>query len=205
VTRLARPRERQTPLAVLGVLLVTACALAAVLVARSGHATVEVLVAAHDLQPGQAITTADLRTTGVATSTNARFISAGQLDAVIGQTPRGYVPAGTPLNLGMLAGGTTLAAGEEVVGAVLSSGALPIGGLKPGDIVDVIVVSKSSEGAPAPPADLGHATVFDVAPSTTGTSDQTWVSLRQPVPLGLQIAQAASDGTLRLALVGGRS
>ena len=205
VTRLARPRERQTPLAVLGVLLVAACALAAVLVARSGHATVEVVVAAQDLQPGRAITAADLRATSVSTSTNARFISAGQLDAVIGQTPRGYVPAGTPLNLGMFAGGATLAAGEDVVGAVLASGALPVGGLKAGDTVDVIVVSKASEGLPAPPADLGRATVFDVAPSTTGASDQTWVSLRQPVSLGLQIAQAASDGTLRLALVGGRS
>jgi hypothetical protein len=115
------------------------------------------------------------------------------------------VPAGTPLNLGMFAGGATLAAGEDVVGAVLASGALPVGGLKAGDTVDVIVVSKASEGLPAPPADLGRATVFDVAPSTTGASDQTWVSLRQPVSLGLQIAQAASDGTLRLALVGGRS
>jgi hypothetical protein len=28
------------------------------------------------------------------------------------------------------------------------------------------------------------------------------VSLRQPTALGLQIAQAAADGTLRLALVG---
>ena len=204
VTRLARPRERQTPLAVLGVLLVAACALAAVLIARSGRATAEVVVAAHDLQPGHAITAADLRTTNVSTSTNARFVSAAQLDALIGQTPRGFVPAGTPLNLGMLAGGATLASGEDVVGAVLASGAVPVGGLKTGDTVEVLVVSKSSNNPPAPPADLGRAVVYDVAPAASGTTDETWVSLRQPVALGLQIAQAASDGTLRLALVGGR-
>jgi hypothetical protein len=187
---------------VLGVLLVAACALAAVLVARSGRATVEVVVAAHDLQPGQAITAADLRTTGVTTSTNARFVGAAELDAVVGQTPRGFVPAGTPLNLGMLAGGAALGSGEDVVGAVLASGAIPIGGLKPGDAVEVLVVSKASDTPAAPPADLGRAVVYDVAAASTGTTDQTWVSLRQPAALGLQIAQAASDGTLRLALVG---
>jgi Flp pilus assembly protein CpaB len=190
---------------VLGVLLIAACGLAAVLLARSGHATVEVVVAARDLQPGQTVTAADLRMTSVSTSTNARFVSAAQLDAVIGQTPRGFVPAGTPLNLGMLAGGAALGPGEDVVGAVLPSGAIPIGGLKPGDTVDVLVVSKSAETPAAPPADVGRAVVYDVVSVSTGTSDQTWVSLRQPSSLGLAIAQAASDGTLRLALVGGHS
>jgi Flp pilus assembly protein CpaB len=202
VTRLVRPRERQTPLVLLGVLLVAGCALAAVLITRSGRANVDVVVAAHDLQPGQPISAGDLRTTQVSTGTNATFVSAAHLGELIGQSPRGYVPSGTPLNIEMIAGGASLAPGEDIVGAVLASGAMPIGGLRPGDTVDVLVVAKSSDAVTAPPADLGRAVVYQVAPPASGSTDGTWVSLRQPTALGLQIAQAAADGTLRLALVG---
>lgn len=204
VTRLVRPRERQTPLVVLGVLLVAGCALAAVLFARSGQHTVDVVVAAHDLQPGQPIGAGDLRTTQVSSSTDARFVSASQLGQLVGQSPRGYVPEGTPLNSGMIETGTALQAGEDVVGAVLASGAIPMGGLRPGDLVDVLVVSKASDAVAAPPADLGRSVVYEVAPASTATTDGTWVSLRQSTTLGLKIAQAAANGTLRLALVGGQ-
>ena len=205
VTRLNRPRERQTPLAVVGVLLVAGCALAAVLLARSGQRTVDVVVAAHDLAPGQAISAGDVRVTAVPTSTNARFLPASRLSEITGKVPRGYVPTGTPLNAGMLAAGNAVPAGQEVVGAVLPAGAMPAGGLQPGDAVEVLIVSKSAGGVAAPPADAGSAQVWAVAPAstnaTTGTTG-TWVSLRASTSLALKIAQAASDSTLRLAVVG---
>jgi len=205
VTRLVRPRERQTPLVVLGVLLVAGCALAAVLFASSGQHTVGVVVAAHDLSPGQPITSGDLRITQVSTSTDASFVSASHIGLLVGQSPRGYVPAGTPLNLGMLQAGSALSAGVDVVGAVLPAGAIPVGGLEPGDVVDVLVVSKTTalDGLQAPPADFGQSVVYAVAPASSDPTDGTWVSLRQSDTLGLTIAQAAADGTLRLALVGG--
>jgi len=202
VTRLVRPRERQTPLVLLGVLLVAGCALAAVLFARSGQSTAEVVVAAHDLQPGQPIAAADLRTTQVSTSTNATFLSAAHLEELVGQAPRGFVPAGTPLNPDMIASGAALSAGEDIVGAVLAPGAMPVGGLRSGDVVEVIVTSKANGTSSAPPGSLGRAVVYEVAPSSGDNGADTWVSLRQPASLGLKIAQAAADGTLRLALVG---
>jgi Flp pilus assembly protein CpaB len=206
VTRLVRPRERQTPLVVLGVLLVAGCALAAVLFARSGQRSVEVVVAARDLRPGQPIEAADLRVTQVSTDTDASFVSAAHLAELVGQFVRGYEPAGTPLNLQMIEAGAALGPGEDVVGAVLAAGAIPVGGLRPGDTVEVLVVAKAadSDGPEAPPADLGAAVVYEVAPASSDPTDGTWVSLRQPGPLGLKIAQAAADGTLRLALVAGR-
>lgn len=204
VTRLARPRERQTPLVLLGVLLVGACALGAVLFARSGQNSVDVVVAARDLQPGQAIGAGDLRTTQVSTGTNASFVSASHLAELVGQSTRGFVPAGTPMNLGMIQAGTALAPGEDVVGAVLAPGAMPVGGLRPGDVVEVLVMSKATDASAAPPADVGRAVVYEVVPSSTGNGDGVWVSLRQPASLGLRIAQAAANGTLRLALAGGQ-
>jgi Flp pilus assembly protein CpaB len=186
----------------LGVLLVAGCALAAVLLARSGQNTVDVVVAAHDLQPGQPIGSGDLRTTQVSTSTNATFVSAAHLAGLVGQAPRGFVPAGTPLNPDMIAAGATLSAGEDVVGAVLAPGAMPVGGLRPGDVVEVMVTSKATGASAAPPGSLGRAVVYEVAPSAGDNGADMWVSLRQPTSLGLRIAQAAADGTLRLALVG---
>ena len=49
VTKVAKPRQRQTPLVVVGVLLVAACALGAVLLSRSSARRVDVLVAAREL------------------------------------------------------------------------------------------------------------------------------------------------------------
>src|ERR1700722_5737898 len=96
VTRLAKPRQRQTPLVVVGVLLVAACALGAVMLSRSSARRLDVLVAARDLQPGSPIAAGDLRITRVSTDTNARFVAATNADALIGRVPRGFVPAGTP-------------------------------------------------------------------------------------------------------------
>ena len=59
--------------------------------------------------------------------------------------------------------------------------------------------SADTDWLEAPPADLGAAAVYEVAPASSDPTDGTWVSLRQPGPLGLKIAQAAADGTLRLA------
>jgi len=202
VTRLVRPRERQTPLVLLGVLLVAGCALAAVLLARSGQNTVQVVVAARDLQPGQAIASADLRTTQVSTSTNASFVAASHLAELLGQVPRGFVPAGTPLNVGMVAAGAAVSPGEDVVGAVLAPGAMPVGGLRSGDVVEVIVTAKETGTSAAPTGSLGRAVVYEIAPSAGDNGADMWVSLRQPASLGLEIAQAAADGDLRLALVG---
>ena len=138
-------------------------------------------------------------------ATDASFVAAAHLAELVGKSVRGYVPAGTPLNLGMIATGAALGPGEDVVGAVLAAGAIPVGGLLPGDTVDVLVVAKASDTlVEAPPADLGAAVVYEVAPASSDPTDGTWVSLRQPAALGLQIAQAAADGTLRLGLVGGR-
>jgi len=206
VTRLIRPRERQTPLVVLGVLLVAGCALAAVLFARSGQHSVAVVVAARDLQPGDPISAADLRVTQVSTDTDASFMSAVHLAELVGQSVRGYEPAGTPLNLQMIEAGAALGPGEDVVGAVLAAGAMPVGGLRPGDPVEVLVVAKASDstGPEAPPADLGTAVVYEVAPASSDPTAGTWVSLRQPGALGEKIAQAAADGTLCLALVRGQ-
>jgi hypothetical protein len=203
ITRLVRPRQRQTSIAIVGLALVLACALGAALLARSSAHRVQVVVAAHDLQPGVAIQPSDLRVTGVSPDTNARFIAASAAGDVIGHLPRGFIPAGTPLNAAMVAETVQVPIGNTIVGAVLSPGAVPTA-LQVGQRVDVVVVAKDSGGATAAqtsPAVVGPAVVYSVAPAASNADGGEWVSLEAQQSLGPVIAQAAQDGVLRLELV----
>ncbi len=203
ITRLIRPRQRQTNIAVVGLALVVACALGAALLARSSAHRVQIVVAAHDLQPGVAIRPSDLRLNGVSPDTNARFIAASAADDVIGHLPRGFIPAGTPLNAAMVAETVQVPAGDTIVGAVLSPGAVPTA-LQVGQRVDLVVVAKDGGGAaPAQtsPAVVGTAVVYSVGSTGDSTGGSEWVSLEAQQSLGPVIAQAAQDGVLRLELV----
>jgi len=207
VTRMAKPRQRQTHLVVIGVLLVAACALGAVLLSRSSARRLDVLVAARDLQPGAPIGAGDLRITRVSADTNARFVAATNAGALIGQIPRGFVPAGTALNVGMVAPTPQVPAGDSVVGAVLDPGAAPVA-LVAGETVEVLVTAASNGPTSAgtsnstSPTEAGTAVVFSVNSMGTGQGAKMWVSLVAPHRLSATIAQAAQDGRLRLAVIG---
>jgi len=206
VTRLAKPQHRQTQLAVLGVLVVAACALGAVLLSRSSARRVDVLVAARDLQPGSPIAAGDLRIARVSADTNARFVAATNASALIGRVPRGFVPSGTALNVGMVAPTPQVPAGDSVVGAVLDPGAVPVA-LVTGETVEVLVtVAPNSPTTPGAsdsttPTEAGTAVVFSVTSMSVGPQAKVWVSLLAPNQLSATIAQAAQDGQLRLAVV----
>ena len=208
VTTMAKPRQRQTHLVVIGVLLVAACALGSVLLSRSSARRVDVLVAARDLQPGSQIVAADLRITKVSADTTARFVAATNAGALIGHVPRGFVPEGTALNVGMVAATLQVPAGDAVVGAVLDLGAVPVT-LAVGETVEVLVTNpQNGAGLPGAlsstgPNEAGTAVVFAVSPTGPGSGSKLWVSLLAGRRLGATIAQAAQDGRLRLAVVTG--
>jgi Flp pilus assembly protein CpaB len=186
--------------------------LAATLAARSSARRVDVLVAARDLQPGSPIGQADLRVTRVSPDTNARFVAATDAAQVLGRVPRGFIPAGTPINSAMVAAGPEVPSGNMVVGAVLSPGQVPVA-LATGDTVEVLITARgggvtssgSASGAAPQRADGGRAVVFAVSQLGQDANDpagSTWVSLEASDTVAATIAQAAADGTLRLAAVG---
>jgi hypothetical protein len=188
------------------VLLVAACALGAVMLSRSSARRLDVLVAARDLQPGSPIGAADLRITRVSTDTSARFVAATNADALIGRIPRGFVPAGTPLNVGMVAPSPQITAGDSVVGAVLEPGAAPVA-LATGETVEVLVIpalngpTQSGTASSTNPVEAGTAVVFSVNSLGVGPDAKVWVSLVAPHRLSATIAEAAQNGLLRLAIV----
>ena len=138
--------------------------------------------------------------------TNARFVAATNASALIGRVPRGFVPSGTALNVGMVAPTPQVPAGDSVVGAVLDPGAVPVA-LVTGETVEVLVTvapnapTSSAASASTAPTEAGTAVVFSVTSMSVGPQAKTWVSLLAPDQLSATIAQAAQDGQLRLAVV----
>ena len=205
---LSRPTRRRPSWVLIGALLVGLAALlgAWVFAATSEH--VSVVVAAHDIQPGEVIGETDLRVVEIGASSELRAIQSRQQELILGKAARGPIPQGTVLNTDLFidrAGAVPL--GMVVVGAALDPGAVPMSGLRAGDVVNLLAVQRTTAGqteAAAPPiaVSLTAGTVWSVEP-TRSNSTGMWVSLMVPTAAEGAVAQAAADGLLRLSLVGG--
>lgn len=200
------PKRRKQSWVVLGVVLVAVAALLGAYVFATVTDRISVLVAAGDLEPGVPISADDLRVVEMGRTAELRAIQPDLQDLILGQAPRGPIPAGTVLNTGLFVPrDETLPAGMIVVGALLDAGAAPISSLTTGDRVEMLAaaapVSQSAPGGTA--MRLGDATVWSVQlMGTTGASSRLWVSLLVDEQLHAPVAQAAAEGRLRLGLVG---
>ncbi|TDE00034.1 SAF domain-containing protein [Jiangella asiatica] len=145
-TRLpAPPRQRRPALAALAVLLIAGGAAIAALLAMRVDERTPVLVLRGDVAAGQQITEEHLDTTQVA-SEDTDLIPESQLDQVVGQYARVELVSGQLLDTTMLAGAGLMTEGRAAVGASLAPGFLPAGGLREGDVVDLVsIVSGSGE------------------------------------------------------------
>src|ERR1700712_68620 len=103
-------RDRRAALSALALLLVVAGALGSALaVYRSGHRT-DVLVAAHDLTPGQLVTSADFTVARVASDASAHLLPASSRAAFVNSHTLYGIPAGTLLNYTMFVAGSVVPA-----------------------------------------------------------------------------------------------
>ncbi len=170
--------------------------------------TIQVTVADRDLDPGEAIGAEDLRVVEMGRTDEFRAIQPFQQDLIIGLAPLGPIPEGTMLNTGLFVStASVVPAGKVVVGSSLSAGAVPTASLGAADKVVILAASPQAiSGSDAQPSAtvLGEATVWSVRgeASTTGESGRVWVALLIDESLQSEVAQAAADGQLRLALTG---
>jgi hypothetical protein len=204
--RVAEARHRNPTWIVAGVLLVLLSALGGVLLFTSSDDRAEVLVAATDLEPGQAVVSGDLRIERVAVDGGVRSMPASAAADLVGQHPTGRIPAGTMLSPAMFDAAIPLGADEVVVGASLDPGEAPLSAVEVGAPVELIEVAVSTPGAAgaAPVEDtartIGAGTVWAVEPVATG---QIWLSLRVDRDVGMAVSLAAAQDRLRVALIGG--
>ena len=204
VVSLAAPRRRRPSWVLFGVVLVGVAALLGAWVFTATSQRMSVVVAAHDVAPGDVISGSDLRVVEMGRAGGLRAILSSQQSLIVGRAARGPIPAGTVLNTGLFADRDgVIPAGQVVVGAALEPGAAPVAHLAPGDRVDVLGVVKSTGTPTAAASLLTSGSVWSVGPATSGSaSARVWVALLIPADAQATVAQAAADGRLRLSLVG---
>lgn len=206
-----RPRRRNRPLAVAGVLLVTGCALASAAGwLNAGHRE-PVLALARPVPAGGIVSPADLQVVRISADPAARLVPASAEATVAGRTAGEPLAAGSLLTFAALGTAGQPAPGQADLGVQVSPGQYPPG-LAAGSTVDVLDAPSSSSsqgqgsqgsapvaaGSPATP--LGRATVLSIGQGA-GSSGATVVELQLAQPIVPLVAAAASAGQVTVALV----
>ena len=209
VVSLSPPKRRRPSWVLLGVLLVGLAALIGAYVLVMVSDTVQVMVAARDLPPGEPVGADDLRVVEMGRTAELRAIQPADQGLIVGLAPVGPVPAGTVLNTGLFVPlAESVPAGEVVVGASFDAGSVPTATLGPGDVVVLLAAVDTSSGVAAGPVGelvearvLGEATVFAVGGAEAAdASGRVRVSLLMEEELQAGVVQAAADDRLRLSL-----
>lgn len=218
--RVAETRHRNPGWLLGGVLLVVVSALGGVLLFSSRGDRQEALVASRDLEAGDLLAPTDLRVERVAFDGRVGTVDASALGLLVGQRVVGPVPQGALVHPGMFAPDSPLGLDEMEIGAALDPGEFPRSEIPTGAPVELLVTS-SSDVPPGPAAQTPGpgATASDEAasPATRGASSigtgtvtgveeratgQVLLTVRVTRDIGLLVAQANRDDTLRVALTG---
>jgi hypothetical protein len=198
-----RPRRRNGPLAIVGVLLVVACAaLFAVGWLQAGNRR-PVLALDRPVTAGQVIAAADLQVVRVSASGPVSLVPASQESAVVGQTAAAAMPAGSLLTSTEI-GTAPLGKGQALLGVAVKPGQYPPD-LSAGQTVDVLSTPQGSSSgvssatsAAALPA--GRAVVLSVV-TPQASQGGTVVELEVSQDAMPQVAAASASGQIALATV----
>ena len=202
-----RPRRIRVPLAILGLLLVVACALGFGSILTQVGQQHQVLVLAHPVDVGDDITASDLGLATVSTGTSGiAFITASNESTVIGRPAAVAMPAGAPLIAADL-GSIPPPAGQAVVAVLIKPGDAPPS-LAPGAAVWVVITTPETQttglSPSASPVAIApvSATVTAVGtPSDSAITQGVIVSLSLPTSDVQTVTTAAAAGNVSLALV----
>ncbi|WP_432564541.1 SAF domain-containing protein [Kineococcus sp. SYSU DK003] len=200
-------RERRPALIAFGLVLVVGGALGSALVVHRSGDRVDVLVARHDIAPGELVTADDLGTARVAAD-GAALVPAAALQNFVGTYATGRIPADTLVNRTMFLSGDTVPADAAVVGVVLDAQQRPTDPLAAGDVVRAYLVSAdgsgTASGQPVGTVLLEAARVVAAGGSSAGaatgqvTADSGAVSLLVPTPRAADVVAAAAAGQIAL-------
>ena len=191
-----RGRKVRVPELVIGVLLVSGCALAALLLQRSDTNRVTVVVAARAVPRGSAISAVDLTGTMLSGDTSM-LISGDDAKGLLGQVASVDIPAGVPLSSAMFTTASALGPDEALTSVALEPGRMPPD-LAPNDQVRIVVVDTSAANSPARLVEA-TAQVWSIV-DADGSNLNTIVTLRGPLSLATDLAAAS---TVQIARVEG--
>ena len=153
------------PELLLGIVLVGAFGLGAVLWRSTGDARSPVAVLRSRLAKGAVVTEADLRPAEVALGEGVRAVAWARRGELVGKTAVADLPADTVLVTALVSDQPALGAGEALVGLKLGPGAYPAGELRAGDAVAVVG---------AAPAATAGADAASTTPTTLAANATVW-------------------------------
>lgn len=191
-----RRSKVRVPELVIGVLLVSGCALAALLLQRSDTNRVTVVVAARHIARGSAISAVDL-TGSTLSGDTSMLISGDDAKGLLGQVASVDIAAGVPLSSALFTTASALGPDEALTSVALEPGRMPPD-LTPNDEVRIVVVNAGAANAPARLLDA-TAQVWSIV-DADGTNLNTIVTLRGPLSLATDLAAAS---TVQIARVEG--
>lgn len=198
-------RRRSVPHLLLGILLVLACAVGALVLALQFSGSRPVLATTRAVTVGQVLTAADIRQVSLPVDSDVRAVDANSASALIGRPVAASLPAGALLTPESLGGAGAPPPGQAIVAVALEPGRLPLE-VAPGDRVSLVAPGPGPGPAPAPvpvpvpvPANGGTASGRAVPRSWPGvvtsveqsdTGQQTVVSVQLPEGLAREVAAA---------------
>ena len=209
-SRLAAPGKRRSiPYAVLGIVLVAACALGFLVTSVSLGARSAVLAVAGTVKAGQVITAGDLRSVQVAAGPGVAVIPVSEQSSVIGRTAAVTLTAGSLLTRSELGASTVPGANGAVVSVLVKFGAYPAD-LSAGARVAVATGSAGSGAASNATAGAGavplsgdpQATVLAVTASGSGDGSAA-VELQTDSVAAAAIAAIPSGQSQLITIAGG--
>lgn len=199
----ARGRGR-LPELVVGLVVMIAFALGAVLWHGSTTERDAVLALVSDVDRGETITSADLRVVYMASDSPVAHVRQEDSADLVGRIATSDLEAGTLVTRSQLADRVALGMGDGVVGLALDPGQFPSFGLLPGDRVNVVsatpTASVEDEDGTASSVLARGGEVFAV--EDLGNQGRQFISLRMGEEDANRVAAAAERGPLRLVLVG---
>lgn len=192
-----KPRRRPW-LWVLSALLIALGALLAGAVVNMVKDTVPVVVAARDIPRGAQLTSDDLATVDVHPDPALRTTPGGELNGLVGQTAVVDLPQGALVVPGSTGGEITPTEGQSLVGVALTPPQMPAGGLKPGQLVQLVSTPRQGDDiVDTEPVVNVEAVVI----STETVVDTNMVVVNVTVPADQAPLVASLSATARLALI----
>jgi hypothetical protein len=185
----------------IGLLVTGAFALGGMLWHLSATTRVPALAAATAIERGTPIDASNLRVVYVASDGPIQRIASIDTSLIVGQVALVDLDPGTLLTPSMVGDAATLQPGNGIVGLALDPGAYPARGIAPGDLVNVVGASNSTnEAADAVTAPLARAAI--VVGVEDLASDRKLVSLLVAENEAEHVAAVAARGdALRLVMV----
>lgn len=198
-------KRRSIPYAILGVALIAACALGALLTSVSLGSRDAVLALSSTVRAGQVITAADLRSVQVSAGSGVTLVPAAESGSVIGQSAAVTVESGSLLTRADLGTSTVPSAGQAVLTVLVKFGSYSVD-LSAGAHVAVATgpASGSTSAGAGQPLDTDpQATVISVTSSSTSdgsvavemSTDTTSASQIAAIPAGQAQLISVSAGS----------